>query len=191
MKSRSLAVLKLLSSIFTVMLFSFSVNASVIFDTGIPSGWGCTGNCGTAGADGVVTESPIAGNYGWVSTSGGAAGVGLEGLIGTNGSVLLSSLFSAESNDDLNFYFNFVTSDGAGFADYAWARLLDESFNQIAMLFTARTLPTGNIVPGMGMPTPEATLSPSTVEIISGAPSWSPLDSSSGLCYDSGCGYTG
>src|SRR5580692_11758195 len=38
----------------------------------IPAFWTCTGNCGTDGADGVVTLSPT-GNaaYEWVSTSGG------------------------------------------------------------------------------------------------------------------------
>ena len=117
--------------------------------------------------------------------------VGLDGLTGITGSVLTSSLFSADAGDDLSFSFNYITSDGSGFADYGWARLLDESLNQEAILFTARTLPSGNIVPGFGMPTPEATLSPVTVEIIGGAPLWSPLGSSSGTCFSAGCGYTG
>ncbi|GLX78509.1 hypothetical protein tinsulaeT_18490 [Thalassotalea insulae] len=177
----------------SAMLFALSLNtqASVIFDSGLPAGWNCEGTCGTAGADGDVTESSFGGNYGWVATTDGEAGVGLEGIGGTTGSVLTSSLFSAEAGDDLNFFFNYVTSDGAGFADYGWARLLDEAFNQVAILFTARTLESGNIVPGFGMPAPEATLSPATVEIIGGAPTWSPLGGDSGDCYKAGCGYTG
>jgi len=177
--------------LFALTAFTQSAQASVIFDSGLPAGWDCTGSCGTAGADGVVTSSPFGGNYGWVATTDGASGAGLDGLAGTTGSNLQSSLFSAEANDDLNFFFNYVTSDGAGYADYGWARLLDESFNQVALLFTARTLASGNIVPGFDMPTPEATLSPGSVEIIGGAPTWSPLGSSSGECYSAGCGYTG
>lgn len=91
----------------------------------------------------------------------------------------------------LKFSFNFVTSDGAGYADYAWARLLDASNNLVALLFTARTAPSGSIVPGFAMPEPTVTLDPTNVPIISGGPLWSPLGGSSGSCYDSGCGYTG
>lgn len=176
-------------------VFSFNTSASLItdtFDNGIPANWDCTGNCGVSGADGVVAAPPTGStNYGWVSTDGGINGVGLGGLIGTDGSVLVSNMFSAESGDDLEFFFNYVTSDGSDFADYAWARLLDDTLSQVAMLFTARTKPSGNIVPGVGMPVPEATLTPGTVEIIAGGPSWSPLAGNSGECWDAGCGYTG
>jgi len=176
------------------VVFSLNTSATLVtntFDSGIPADWDCTGNCGASPADGVVTAPPTGStNYGWVSTDAGITGVGLPGLVGTDGSVLRSNLFSSDAGDDLEFFFNYVTSDGSGYADYAWARLLDSSFSQIAMLFTARTKPTGNIVPGDGMPAPEATLTPSTVEIIGGAPAWSPLGASSGTCYASGCGYT-
>ena len=91
----------------------------------------------------------------------------------------------------MKFSFNFVTSDGAGFADYAWARLLDASNNLVALLFTARTAPSGSIVPGFSMPSPSVTLDPTNVPIISGGPVWSPLGGNSGQCYSSGCGYTG
>lgn len=160
------------------------------FDSGIPSGWSCTGNCGTLGADGVVTTSPEGGAYGWVSSSGGVTGQGLGIGNETNGSVLHSNIFAANAGDDLQFYFNFVTSDGAGFADYGWARLLDSSLNEVALLFTARTTPSGNSVPGFGMPAIAATITPSTVTIIPGGPVWAPLGGSSGACYDTGCGYS-
>ena len=88
------------------------------------------------------------------------------------------------------FNFNFVTSDGAGYADYAWSRLLDSSLNEVALLFTARTTPAGNSVPGFGMPVIEATINPATVTIVPGGPVWSPLGGSSGSCYSTGCGYT-
>ncbi len=164
----------------------------------IPAGWTCVGNCGSSAPDGVVGASPFVGSSGhqWVSTSGGTNGVGgLAGVGGSgtpvNGSTLSTSLFTVGANAPLTFFFNYVTSDGAGFADYAWARLLDSSNNQASLLFTARTVSSGSIVPGFSMPSPNATLTPASVPIIGGAPSWSPLGASSGTCFASGCGYTG
>ncbi len=169
--------------------------ASPIFDDGIPVGWDCVGNCGTSGPDGVVTAPPTGGTqYGWVSTFEGENNVALDGIGGegnpTNGSKLTSSTFSAEAGMELSFAFNYITSDGAGFADYAWARLLDAANNEVALLFTARTTPEGSIVPGFEMPDPQATLDPAEATIIAGAPSWSPLGDSSGSCFDDGCGYS-
>ncbi len=158
------------------------------------AGWTCTGSCGTDGADGVVTLSPFNNpSYEWVSTNGGITGAGeLAGIGGTNGSMLDSPTFAANAGDALNFYFNYVTSDGAGFADYAWAQLLDASNNSVvATLFTARTEASGTIAPGVGLPANTSTLTPSSVPIIGGAPIWSPLGTDSGTCYQSGCGYTG
>lgn len=163
----------------------------------IPSGWTCAGACGTDGADGVVTLSPIGSSaYEYITTTGGTNGVGaLAGVGGsgspTNGSTLTTPVFSANASDPLNFDFNFVTSDGSGYADYAWAELLTSSGTSVAILFTARTASSGSIVPGFSMPTPAATLSPSAVDIIGGAPTWSPLGGYSGQCYAAGCGYTG
>ena len=162
------------------------------FDSGIPAGWTCTGNCGTLGADGVVTLAPGGGSqYGWVSTNSAPSNSGLGLGSETNGSVLHSSLFSASAGDDLVFNFNYVTSDGAGYIEYAWARLLDSASTEVALLFTARTTPGGNTVPGFGMPAITATIDPALVTIIPGGPSWSPLGGSSGDCYSTGCGYTG
>jgi hypothetical protein len=117
---------------------------------------------------------------------------GINGGIGnTNGSVLRTDPFAATAGDGLQFFFNYVTTDGAGFADYGWARLLDPSLNEVAVLFTARTKASGSIVPGFGMPAPAATLTPAGVPIIGGAPLWAPLGGSSGTCFSGGCGYTG
>jgi hypothetical protein len=161
----------------------------------LPSGWTCTGNCGSSGADGVVPLSPIGNSsYQFVSTSGGASGIGAlpTGKLGneTDGSTLATSVFTVNPGTDLNFYFDFVTSDGAGYADYGWAELFDSSNNPVALLFTARTVASGSIVPGDGMPAPAATLNPSSVLIQTGT-IWSPLGSSSGNCFSSGCGNTG
>lgn len=152
----------------------------------------CVGTCGTLGPDGDVTAPPGGTTYSYVSTSGGVDGAGqLEGEGGTNGSSYMTSVFTAAAGDPLNFWFNYVTSDGAGFADYAWAALLTSSLDPVAILFTARTHPTDSIVPGFDLPGVEATLNPSSVPIIPGGPDWSPLGFYSGDCFDEGCGYTG
>lgn len=161
----------------------------------IPSGWTCNGVCGSLGADGVVTLSPTGNStYQYVTTNGSTATAPLPtGALGseTNGSTLSTPVFNATAGTPLNFFFNYVTSDGAGYADYAWAELFNSSNIPVSLLFTARTAPSGSIVPGLGLPAPAATLTPASVPIIPGAPSWSPLGDSSGTCYDAGCGYTG
>lgn len=182
----------------------FGVGVLMVFiasATPIPAGWACNGNCGTDGADGVVTLPPNGlTSYQWASTDGGGTGVGglPTGLLGSeiNGSTLATSVFSANAGTNLNFYFNYVTSDGAllgtNYADYGWAALVNSSNPaDVVLLFTARTAPTGTIVPGFGMPPVGATLLPPSVPIIGGAPTWSPLGSSSANCYGPGCGYTG
>ena len=161
-----------------------------------PAGWTCVGNCGTDTADGVVPLSPVhASTYEWVSTNGGSSGVGVlpTGALGseTDGSTLATPVFSATAGTALNFYFNYVTSDGAGYADYAWAELFNSSNTPVALLFTARTEASGSIVPGAGLPAPLATLIPASVPIIGGAPTFGPIGGYSGTCYASGCGYTG
>jgi hypothetical protein len=162
----------------------------------------CTGSCGTSGTDGVVTLSPT-GNptYQWVSTNGGVMGVGTIPVGApagneTNGSTLATTMFTVNANSTLNFFFNYVTSDGTGFADYAWAELFDSSNNPVALLFTAQTETSGSIVPapGLQLPAAGATLTPSSAPIIPGLSTWSPLGTSSGTCFispSSGCGFTG
>ena len=181
--------LKLLAA----LLMSVSAQmAYADFVGGIPSGYTCTGTCGTAGADGDVTLSPLGiSKYGYVVTNNGATGVSPFSTGGeTTGSKLVSNAFTAAAGDKLEFYFNYITSDGSGFADYGFARLLNASDNsQAALLFTAQTKPSGNIIPAQGLPAPDAAIP--TAEIVGGAPNWSPLGSDSGRCYAAGCGYTG
>jgi hypothetical protein len=178
-------------SVFVAASFLAAGQASAsAFDGGIPAGWSGTGTYGTSGANGVVTASPEGGDYGYVVSSGGGYGLGL-GLGETDGARVRSGAFSATAGQNLQFFFNYVTSDGAGFADYAWARLLDSSLSQVAVLFTARTTPNGNSVPGFGMPAISAATLPTTVTITPGGPHWSPLAGDSGSCYSTGCGYSG
>jgi len=186
-----------LTALFSASVLSLSGAASATaFDSGIPASWTCTGNCGTLGANGNVTASPEGGNYGYISTTGtpnlasnglNVGGTGTE----TNGTELRSGLFSANAGDNLEFYFNYITSDGAGYIEYAWARLLDSSAVPVALLFTARTNPSGSTVPAFGLPPITATINPAVVNVTAGATTWSPLGGSSGDCYAAGCGSTG
>lgn len=130
----------------------------------------CVGNCGTASANGDITASPLGGQYNFVSTSSGIAGAGqLAGIGGVNGWSNTTSIFSAEAGSTLSFYFNYVTSDGSGFSDYAWSQLQTAGGTGFATLFSARTTPIGNTVPGFGLPPLLATLQPATTPIQLGA----------------------
>jgi len=198
-KRRSVTNPVLAALLASVSLFLCGEASASLFDAGIPVGWTGTGNFGVSGANGDVSLAPSGGaQYGWVSTAGGKYYGGLASVVGsaangyaTNGSVLQSNLFTSNAGQNLHFAFNYVTSDGAGYADYAWARLLNASLNEVAVLFTARTTPSGDSVPGYGMPAIAATITPGTVVIAAGAPKWSPLGGYSGTCYDWGCGNSG
>ena len=170
--------------------------AAGTFDSGIPAYWTCTGNCGTSAASGVVPLAPGGGSaYGWISSYNSNDQVALPGVGGageaSNGSSLRSVSFSAAAGAALDFRFNYVTTDGAGFADYAWARLLDASDTQVALLFTARTNESGDAIPGFAMPPPAATLTPFPVAVAPGQTNWAPLGPDADECYDTGCGATG
>ena len=155
----------------------------------------CLGICGTLGPDGSVIASPEGGTYSFVTTAGGVNGAGqIPGVGGTNGSSFTSDTFAATAGQALKFFFNYVTSDGSEFADYAFAELIDSVGNNVAYLFTGRTQPDGDISPGFGLPVNAATLTPATSAIIDQAPIWSVLGGSSGGCFDGlgqGCGITG
>jgi hypothetical protein len=158
----------------------------------IPTGWSCAGNCGSLISDGVVTAPPVGTGYQYISSEGGLPGVGQLSVGGTVGSTLQSAAFAGTSGTALTFAFNYVTSDGSGFADYAWAKLLNLSSSTETLLFTARTKPSGDIVPGFGLPGTAPGVTLGTSSIISGGPVWSPLGGDSGRCFNiAGCGYTG
>ena len=157
----------------------------------------CVGACGVRSADGVVAAPPNSDSYRWISTWGGQQGAGqIDSVGGTNGSMFTTSIFDADAGDNLEFYFNYVTSDGQqsdGFIyeDYTWVELQDDAGDHVAFIFTARTEPQGTIVPGVGLPGVEATLTPGSVPIIPGAPNWSRLGDYNNTCWGPGCGYTG
>lgn len=165
----------------------------------LPAGYTCVGGsvCGTLGADGNVTVSPYGGTYGYVSTAGavgdnGNLGIGSE----TNSSVARSPVFASLADDALKFFFNYVTSDGSSYIEYAWVKLINAGNLAETILFTARTTPSGDTVPGFGLPglAPGVTLTPGSTAILPGLTNWSPLGTYSGACYTgpaNGCGQTG
>lgn len=154
----------------------------------------CNGVCGTSTAtDGVVTIPPGFSSISWITTSGAPTGVGqLSGVGGTNGTQFTSTPFSATAGQTLQYYFNYITSDGSGFPDYAWVQLQTSGGTPVALILTAQTQPSGSIIPAPLLPpiSPGVSLTPPSVPIIPGGPVWSPLGSYSGFCWAAGCGYT-
>ena len=164
-------------------------------------------------ANGDVTAPPGSTTYSWISTFGGVSGAGEIATVGgTDGSSLTTSPFSAIAGQNLQYYFNFISSDGQSvsgsfvYEDYTFVQLVDVTTGATTMLFNARAEPTGLIVPGQGLPSidPGVTLTPaSTVMTLgsgtqgnqSGGPVWAPLGPSatgySGWCWGPGCGLSG
>jgi|JI10StandDraft_1071094.scaffolds.fasta_scaffold173080_2 hypothetical protein len=66
----------------------------------------------------------------------------------TNGSKTTSTSFTAQAGDVLTLYFNYVSTDGLDYRDYAWARLVESATNETAAwLFLAQS---GNAPDGDG-----------------------------------------
>jgi hypothetical protein len=175
---------------------------SGVLSAGSASAGVCVGNCGTLGADGVVTLSPGGGSsYQWISTAGGTSGAGRVDApydptvsydpFGSNGSQYTTDPFSASGGDTLSFYFNYVSADGE-FGDYAWAQLQTTSGTPLVTLFTVGNAASGNASPAPNFPgSNNATLTPSSASMTNTAPLWSPLGADSGHCdFGAGCGYT-
>lgn len=184
----------LAASLGAALAMSVSAQAAVLSGVG-----NFEGTAGVLGADGVVTLPPVSGAtaYVYVTTDGSDyTDAGLAQGSETNGSELTTFDFIADAGDILEYYFNYVTSDGSGFSDYAYAELNNVDMGTSALIFTARTTPSDDTVPGFGLPelAPGVTLDPETTAIKPGGPVWSPLGGDSGLCFSgvgNGCGYTG
>jgi len=159
------------------------------------------GTAGVGRANGDVTAPPnadasILGDYIYVSTAGSNRDrIGLDVGDETNGSELTTYSFSVEAGDVFSYDFNYITSDGGRYTDYAYAMLSEVSgYRAIdTLIFTARTNPYGDTAPGFGLPKVDdgVTLDPASTAIIDGAPVWDALGDYSGWCFDDGCGYTG
>lgn len=177
--------------------------------------WTYTGTAGIVAGNTTVSSAPT-GNaqFGYVSTFGGVSGTspldlksegrGTENQ--TNGTRIVSSAFNASANDTLTLYFNYVSTDGRGYDDYAWARLVNATTNNTAAwLFTARSTNSanGNVVPGNVLDRQTDNKLPDELDAVlndgktigfdKAGTDWSPLGDSSGICWDSAntCGPTG
>jgi len=192
----------------TSRFFEFALLVAVSAVLGHASS--CVGNCGTDTANGDVTNPPGFSSYNYVSTFQGKDQGGLlpavfgpPGVITTDGSTFTTGSFTATAGEQINFEFNYVTSDGTTtFPDYAWAALMSTTGGANYLIFSAQTQPSPiNTVPGKTMPalSPGASLTPSTSPITPGSgattgPVWAELGGSSGDCYGGpgqGCGLTG
>ncbi len=178
------------------------------------SGWACTGECGATAASGDIGLSMFGSpRYGYVATAGSTV-YGVSPLvlsdnsrgIETNGSRLVSGSFAAAAGDQLAMAFNYVSTDGKGFDDYAWARVVDAGNGSlVAWLFTARSSNsnTKGIVPGDVVSKDEFDPAERLVgykdwDFVSKDAAdpvdWSPLGGSNRSCWEdnaAGCGYTG
>ncbi len=179
----------------TIALLAFATTAGATPLAGVGT---YTGTAGFASAEGDLTNAPGNGAIVYVSTVGAGGFTGLNVGSEYNGSVLTTNTFSANAGEAFSYYFNYFTSDGAGYSDYAyaWLRDVNNSANDI-LIFTARTQASGDTVPGFDLPPIDSsvTLNPGSTAIIAVAPDWTTgLGFSSGECYmgvGEGCGYTG
>ena len=177
--------------------------------------WAATGAAGIIHGNSTVHSSPTANaQFGYLTTAGGILGVsplllrdeGRGSENQTNGSKIQSSVFNVSADDTLTLYFNYISTDGRGYDDYAWARLVNAATNNTAAwLFTARSTNSanGNVVPGNvlnrqidnNLPDEvDATLNDgNSVGFDVAGTDWLPLGDSSGICWDNAntCGPTG
>lgn len=177
--------------------------------------WTQNGATGLISGNTTVPNSPTGNSqFGYLTTFGGIEGVsplvlkdegrGTENQ--TNGSNIQSSAFDAVANDTLTLYFNYVSTDGRGYDDYAWARLVNATTNNTAAwLFTARSTNSanGNVVPGNVLNRQVDNKLPDELDAVLNdgntigfdvaGTNWIPLGGSSGICWDDAntCGPTG
>lgn len=215
-KQATVTTLSLLAGLCVTPAFAVTTTATQFNDL---AQWSCVGKCGASGADGDITLSPL-GNakYGYVTTADSTAtGVFPFALntnstasgTQTNGSRFTSNSFTANSGQALSVHFNFVSTDGKGYDDIAWARVADAGSNgTVAWLFAAQSTNSGtkNIIPGNFLPSgdfdPTATIvgykdfafnTRNTKDALP-AINWSLLGNSNGTCWRDdakGCGFTG
>lgn len=174
------------------------------------------GVCTTLPATGDVGLSPTGNaHYGAVSTAGsdalGTSPLQLDGNsrgsgAETNGSRWTSEAFDVTAGDTLSVWFNFVSTDGKGYDDYAWARVVDaDDGGVVAWLFAAAATSsnTGKVVPGDVLDKADFDPDERIVDFddweFNSQPAddpvdWAPLGASNGTCWKDnapGCGTTG
>jgi len=198
----------------TLSCLAATAQAAAVIPTNDLADWTCTGACGAIAPTGDIAASPTGhARYGYVTTFGSEA-LNVSPIVvkdnstgvATNGSRYLSGTFGAASGDQLNMFFNYVSTDGKGFDDYAWARVVNASDNSlVSWLFSARSTNsnTGNVVPGDALDKkafdPDAIIVnykdfEFTSKTVDDPVDFSVLGDSNGTCWRDnapGCGYTG
>jgi hypothetical protein len=212
------SVSKRLAYAFSIAAFMCG-SAAYAADVVLPgdlSGWTSVGSAGSMAPSGDIVASPLANTqYGYVTTAestefqvspltlkSGGKGSGIE----HNGSKITSNIFSAIAGQTLSMSFNFASTDGKGYDDYAWARVINSSDDSlVAWLFAAQSTNsnTKGIVPGSVLDKsafdPDQVISnykdfSFTSKTAEDPIDWSALKGSSGFCWKDnaeGCGFTG
>ncbi len=104
---------------------------------------------------------------------------------------LLTNAFHAAGGQEISFIYDFVSSDGTAYKDYAFVELINLDTGSATQIINMRYNGAGNsVVHGLGLPPMVGTVGPS-VMMYPDPPEWSPLGGSSGSCWFTGCGYTG
>lgn len=178
--------------------------------------WSATGVAGLIGGNSTVPLSSTGNaSFGYLTTADSTAlgvsplhlktdGKGSEK--DENGSIIASSAFTATANSTLSLSFSYVSTDGRGYDDYAWARLVQAGTNDTAAwLFTARSTNSarGHVVPGDVLERQTNKDAPDELDAVLNngnsvgfnvsSTEWAPLGFSSGYCWDSAntCGPSG
>lgn len=181
--------------------------------------WTSKGTMGSIGGTLAMPTSPTGNSqFAYVTTAGGIDNNSVGGPVSplvlknngdgsgnqTNGSSMKSTSFNAAQNDSLSMYFNYISTDGGHYPDYAWARLVDNNNNHVAWLFAAESSnrANGNVVPGSVLKNQFNDALPDEVDAVVnggntvgfevGDTNWSPLGGSAGTCWDNSntCGST-
>ena len=131
-----------------------------------PAGWTVNGVGGGLAANAAPFIGPSGSStdcYIVTDTGGGFPGYVTTGFYPTgsvvqvpgtsNGSQMISNVFTAQAGSKLNFDFMFATNDGSGdFSDWANVALVPTNGGTPLFLFTARTGAGNQVVPGYGFP---------------------------------------
>jgi hypothetical protein len=169
------------ATLFSALLASEAVATPISWDfenPGVPSGWTSSGYGGVIRYSLTNLDPQGGSRYAYVAT---------DGANDRNVSWMRSDAFSVNAGDNLRFFFNYLTSDGRKFGDFAEIRLLNPvDGTPLYTLITARTAENGIVVDplsGVVLDGPSYTTSPS---------GWLQLGSDRDTCYgDASCGATG
>jgi hypothetical protein len=168
-------------ALFSVLFAGKAVAIPILWDFeghSVPSGWTNDGYSGVLPYS-MSHLAPQGGSrYGYVATNGASD---------QNVSWMRSDVFSVNAGDSLQLSFNYLTSDGRKFNDFAEIRLIGPADDEVLTLVNARTIEHGidvGFLEGVALDGPPFTAGPS---------GWIQLGSDKNTCYgaNDSCGATG